>query len=215
MTQYNNHIYFPKNTKMTTTNTFNPPNFPEDTHFDGTNYTTFKNRVLIAARARGARGYLNGTIQKPSSTSDTKPTEWPSKSPSLEEWEERDAWTLGLIVYNTRNSVGLGIKMDGTATEAWKTLTENYGVFLEIAAMNAEKKLRATEFTDGMDFTRHVEDLREKWKSATKKGAKINNKTFRTILIASLPESWNAVVAGVYAKTKSREVIAALTTHWD
>ena len=35
-----------------------------------------------------------------------KPTEWSSKKPSLEEWEERDAWVLGLIVYNTKNSVG-------------------------------------------------------------------------------------------------------------
>ena len=136
------------------TNSSNPPNFPEDAHFDGTNFTTFKNRVLIAARARGTRGYLEGTITKPSVTPDTKddetkPTEWSSKNPSLEEWEERDAWTLGLVIYNTKNPVGLGIKMDGSAADAWKALKENYGVFSEIAAMNAEKQLRATEFSDG------------------------------------------------------------------
>lgn len=204
---------------MTSTHSSNPPNFPEETHFDGTNYATFKNRVVIAARARGARGYLDGTITKPEPAVDKKseqrPTEWSSKQPSLEEWEERDAWALGLIIYNTKNPVGLGIKMDGSAAEAWTTLTENYGVFSEIAAINAEKRLRATEFSDGMDFLKHVEDLREKWRSATEKGAKIDDSTFRTILIASLPESWNAVVAGIYAKTESKDVIAALTVHWD
>ncbi|KNZ81001.1 hypothetical protein J132_03295, partial [Termitomyces sp. J132] len=173
--------------------------------------------VLIAARAQGACRYLDGTIKKPTITLDTKSgeAEWSSKSPSLEEWEERDAWTLGLIIYNTKNPVGLGIKMDGMAAEAWKALTDNYGIFSKIAAMNAEKRLCATEFMDGMDFLKHVKDLREKWKSATKKGANIDNKNFRTILIASLPESWNAIVAGVYSKTESKDVIAALTTHWD
>ncbi|KAG6808660.1 hypothetical protein H0H92_003355, partial [Tricholoma furcatifolium] len=164
--------------KMTPNHSVNPPNFPEDAHFDGNNYTTFKNRVLIAARARGARGYLDGTIPRPETPSidpepgesktsaavaqvEQKPTEWQSKSPSLEEWEERDAWTLGLIIYNTKNPVGLGISMDGTAAEAWKALNENYGLSSEIAAMTAERRLRSAEFPDGGDFTKHVEDLRE------------------------------------------------------
>ena len=29
----------------------------------------------------------------------------------------------------------------------------------------------AQKFTDGMDFLKHMEDLGEKWKSATEKGA--------------------------------------------
>ncbi|KAG6891837.1 hypothetical protein C0992_003296, partial [Termitomyces sp. T32_za158] len=62
--------------------------------------------------------------------------------------------------------------MDGSAAEAWKALNDNYGVFSEIAAINAEKRLRATEFSDGMDFLKHIEDLREKWEAATEKGAK-------------------------------------------
>ncbi|KNZ74150.1 hypothetical protein J132_07797 [Termitomyces sp. J132] len=105
--------------------------------------------------------------------------------------------------------------MDSSAAEAWKTLTENYGIFSEIAAMNAEKQLQATEFSDRMDFPKHVEDLREKWKSATKRGAKIYENTFRTILMTSLPESWNAVVAGMYTMTTTKDVVVALMVHWD
>ena len=84
--------------------------------------------------------------------------------------------------------------MDGMAANVWMTLTKNYGVFSEIATMNAKKQLHATELQDGIDFLKHVKDLREKWKSVTEKGAKIDNLAFRNILIASLPESWNAVV---------------------
>ncbi|KAG6871147.1 hypothetical protein C0995_007768 [Termitomyces sp. Mi166 len=143
----------------------NPLKFLDKVHFDGTNYTTFKNHVLITVRARGARGYLDRMIQKSENNAETdtkkgevKATEWSSRTPSIEEWEERDVWALGLIIYNTKNPIRLGIKMDGTVAEAWNTLKENY----EIAAMMAEKHLHATEFTDGMDFTKHIEDLREK-----------------------------------------------------
>ncbi|KAG6876219.1 hypothetical protein C0993_004897 [Termitomyces sp. T159_Od127] len=149
---------------MTSAHSFNPPNFLEEAHFDSTNYATFKNWVMIAARARSAHGYLDRTNTKPTKEpktkeDETKSTEWLSTSRSLEEWEERDAWALGLIIYNTKNPVVLGIKMDGSAMEAWEELTSNYGVFSEIAAMNAEKHLIATEFTDSMDFLKHVEDL--------------------------------------------------------
>lgn len=60
---------------MTFTNLLNLPMFPEETHFDRTNYTTFKNWILIVARAGGAHGYLDSTIQKPKidpDASDTK-----------------------------------------------------------------------------------------------------------------------------------------------
>ncbi|KAH0590739.1 hypothetical protein H2248_000865 [Termitomyces sp. 'cryptogamus'] len=141
--------------------------------------------------------------------------EWTSKSPSLEEWEERNVWALGLIVYNTKTPVGLGIKMDGSAMEAWKGLTDNYGVFSKIATMHAKKCLCATKFLDTMDFLKHIKDLREKWKPVTEKGAKIDDDIFHTILLALLLESWNAVVAGVYAMIQSKDLIATLTIHWD
>ncbi|KAF5375858.1 hypothetical protein D9615_008280 [Tricholomella constricta] len=196
----------------------NPPNFPEDQQFDGTNYVNFKSRVLIAARGRGARGYLDGTIAKPlSQKSDPPegPTEWVSTSPSLEEWEIRDAWALGLIIYNTKNPIGYGLDMDGTAAEAWAALNETYGTVSDIAAIGAETALRATMYSDGMDFLAHTADLRTKWKLATEKGAKVDDATFRSIVMASMPESWNSVIAGLYATKTSAATIAGLTIHWD
>ncbi|KAG6861466.1 hypothetical protein C0995_016245 [Termitomyces sp. Mi166 len=101
------------------------------------------------------------------------------------------------------------------AAEAWIMLTKNYGVFLEIAAMNAKKRLHTTDFIVGMDFLKHVEDMQEKWKSATEKGTTVDDKTFCTILMSSLPESWNAVVAGLHLMEETKDVVMALTVHWD
>ncbi|KAH0581607.1 hypothetical protein H2248_011310 [Termitomyces sp. 'cryptogamus'] len=64
--------------KMSTgnTNTPNPPTFPNESHFDGTNFASFRDRVLIAAWTCGARGYLDGSIVNPNTKNGTTaPTE--------------------------------------------------------------------------------------------------------------------------------------------
>lgn len=162
-------------------------------------------------------------IQKPTITKSetlkakqkTEQTDWPSLNPSPQEWDIRDAWTLGLIIYNCKNPIGLGINMDGTAAEAWDALTKAYGVVSDLATMGAENRLRSTRFVDGADFLNHISDLRMKWKDATEKGATINDATFRSIVMASLPESWNAVVASMYATKTLVNFIAGLTVHWE
>ncbi|KAF8059309.1 hypothetical protein FPV67DRAFT_1426546 [Lyophyllum atratum] len=109
---------------MTTTGN-NPPIWAEEYKFDGTNFVGFKGRILVTTRLRGALGYLEGKITKPtalpSSALPPEPTEWESNSPSLDEWNKRDAWVLALITYNCKNPMGYGIKMDGTGADAWKS----------------------------------------------------------------------------------------------
>jgi len=47
------------------------PMFPDNEKFDRTNWITWSENILIAARMRGAYGYLTGTIKKPPSASST------------------------------------------------------------------------------------------------------------------------------------------------
>ena len=68
----------------------NPPTFPEEFLFDRTNYTMFRDRVLLAARLKGAKGYLDGTIEAPNpkTTIPASPAmEWWDKNPSYQEWQ--------------------------------------------------------------------------------------------------------------------------------
>ncbi|KAG6850285.1 hypothetical protein C0991_010533 [Blastosporella zonata] len=140
--------------------------FPDNQQFDGNNYPIFRDHALLAVRARGALGYLNGTIAKlsplPTTTGGTtnpEATPWTSNTPSPEEWEVRDAWTLSLLIYNTKNPTGLGVNMAGTAAEAWKALSDKYDCASEIAAVAAESHLQATKLTKENDFWEHVKTL--------------------------------------------------------
>ena len=196
----------------------NPPTFPEEFLFDGTNYIMFRDRVLLAAKLRGAEGYLDGTIGTPNPKM-TVPTplatEWWDRSPSYQEWQVRNAWTLALIIYNTKNPVGLGIKMSDTATKVWETLKESYGTISDLGANMAENALRAIKYVDGADFQEHIMHLRSKWNYAIEKGADIKDNQFRAIIISSLPASWDYIVASLQSTKTSTELIAGLNVHWE
>ena len=97
----------------------------------------FKIMITLAAEVQGAEGYLLGTIPDPATSTVTPSaatattqvpgeTPWYSTQPTAEEWRVRNAWTKGLILFNTRDPIGLGVNMDGTAAEMRKSLTDLY-----------------------------------------------------------------------------------------
>ncbi|KAF8893476.1 hypothetical protein BD779DRAFT_1435789, partial [Infundibulicybe gibba] len=116
----------------------NPPIFSDAQKFDGTNWVCWSGRIKIAAEMYGVDNYLYGKTSRPllniSATSSqmrtdpaqlpTQPTltPWTSANPCPEEWKMRDAWTMGLLIFNIKNPIGLGVKMDGTSAQAWESL---------------------------------------------------------------------------------------------
>ncbi|KAG6895472.1 hypothetical protein C0993_009530, partial [Termitomyces sp. T159_Od127] len=110
--------------------TSNPPTFPDEFLFDGTNYVMFRDQVLLAARLKGAEGYLDGTIPAPTPETTSSETstalaatamEWWDMTPSHQEWQVLNAWAVALIIYNTKNPIGLGMRMSDTAAKIWET----------------------------------------------------------------------------------------------
>jgi len=179
-------------------------------------------------------GYLDGTTQKPTetplstsipiesagSTTDsttTTPrisTEWYSKTPSLEEWEVRDAWALGLLIFNTMNPVALGVVTTKTAADAWTSLTQNYAITTDMVAVAADAELRGMKYENGQNFNTHIKQLREKLDDVLNAGAQISDASFRMIILSSLPKSWDPIVGTLYTATSPAALMAALKTHW-
>ena len=160
-------------------------------------------------------GYLKGIIANPTPpTSPTTaltytsaplelplpddPTPWYSTNPSVAEWATHDAWVRVLLPYNTKNPIGLGLKLDGTAAEAWTSLTSQYKIMSDLATVTTQCDLRTTIFTDGNDFPIHVSNLHTKWAIVNSAGANIGDADFCMIILSSLPASWDSVVGTLY-----------------
>jgi len=143
------------------------PTFAENNKFDGMNWASWQRLVCLAANQRGAMGYLEGSIKCPVRARNTsvpsKPsvapapvtvteTPWSSTSPSIEEWTNCNAWTIGLLLFNTKDAVEWGINIDRTAAEAWQSYIDIYENALAIARQNAIQDLCNTLYIDHTDF---------------------------------------------------------------
>ncbi|KAJ7891435.1 hypothetical protein B0H13DRAFT_1625962 [Mycena leptocephala] len=119
--------------------------------FDGTGYGGFRPKLLALAKARGLGGYYDGTILCPpapapgttpqTTTLPPDPTSIYYLTPSHEEWKHRYAIATALLVLNVKNPVGLGLKMDGSAREAWKSLEDNHNQATEMGLVQDEPRI--------------------------------------------------------------------------
>ncbi|KAF8525544.1 hypothetical protein BU17DRAFT_83798 [Hysterangium stoloniferum] len=129
--------------------------------------------------ARGVRGYLDGTIQKPSPpTTNTIPTPtsyWGFKNPSPEEWEQRNAYVKAMIDLNIKNPVGHGIKCMDTAGEVWSALKDIHDTLSDIGLLNADNGLRVIKHIDGTNILSHFARLREGWAKVNVQGGKMDD----------------------------------------
>lgn len=123
-------------------------------------------------------------------------------------------WAKGLLIYNTEDPVGLSINIHGTVAEAWKSYIDTYEVASEISLLNTEMELRNMTYTNAQDFPDFISHLHTKWSNATALGAKIDDKSFRMIILNSLSCSWDPIVATLYTTQSFCEAINQLMTHW-
>ncbi|KXN88952.1 hypothetical protein AN958_06514 [Leucoagaricus sp. SymC.cos] len=98
------------------------------------------------------------TLTSPT-TQSTVDTPWYSTIPSPSEWKAQNAWSKGLIIYNIRNPVGLGINIMGTVAGAWSSLTSIYDKTTELALLYAQDELQGLRYHDGDNFPNHIAQL--------------------------------------------------------
>ena len=125
---------------------------PMEEKFDGSNWAEWKKSITSAAKSRGVMGYLEGTIPKLASLSPTTnpsaipiPTTptvyWGSRRPSQDKWKQCNAYVQGLIALNVKNPIGHRVKLNGTAAESWKSLTDIQDKVTDIGRLAAGNTL--------------------------------------------------------------------------
>jgi len=132
----------------------------------------------------------------------------------LDEWETRDAWTKTLLTFNIKDTDGLGIDTTGIAASIWKSAKGNYETYLEMTRINADNELRTLKFADNNDFPTHLSIMHNKLFQVRAMGIVISDTSFKTILLNSLPKSWNPAVASLYNNMPLSEAIQQLNVWW-
>ena len=119
--------------------------------------------IKVAVISRGVYRYLDRSIKQPLSVSTlTKPSAeilWDYDLLSLKEWTICDVWTLGLLMFNTKNPIGQGINIDSTAAQAWTLYINNYEKALNIARLNTKQNLQNITYTNNFDFDDYITSI--------------------------------------------------------
>jgi hypothetical protein len=70
------------------------------------------------------------------------------------------------------------------------------------------------KYNDDQDFKEFISQVHTKWSNANALRANVDDQSFRTIVLAAFPCSWDPIVATLYNTSTSREAINQLMTHW-
>jgi len=84
----------------------------------------------------------------------------------------------------------------------------------KVALANTKQELRNIMYINGQDSTAFISQLCTKWTIAIALGTKIDDLAFRMILLNSLPQSWDSIMATLYTTKSSYDTINHLMFHW-
>jgi len=79
-----------------------------------------------------------------------------------------------------------------------------------MARLNAKQELRNLAYSDGNNFPTHITIMHDKLVQVRALGAEISDKMFKTIILNSLPHSWDLVVTSLYKDIPTAEAISQL-----
>ncbi len=192
----------------------------EEQKFNGENLLNWNITMKQLLGSKGLTGYIDGNIEKPAapSSTTTTPDATPiySSRPSYDEWMFRDQLAQGHITLNCTDIAGLGVKVTGTAKEAWDSIQSEWGRSTDMRRSHAQEALDHTMYTKDSDIQEHIKLLR------TRKAAVDNlsttamdDETWKEIIIRSIPPTtkWLPVIPSLYTMTSTADVFSTLIAH--
>ncbi|SJL13281.1 uncharacterized protein ARMOST_16721 [Armillaria ostoyae] len=204
---------------------------PEASQFNSKNLTTWRVKITEIISGKGLWGYVDESIPclpTAQMTQGTAPTTTPlpldptplySSTLSSDEWKFQDSHICSHIILNISDPIGLGVKMMGSAKEAWDSIIDTYAVQNEMALSKAQCVLQNTKYTEGADMEAHIQDLCTKCTAVdnlSESGCELTDKDFRGVIVCSLPHTvnWLPILPSLYQCKTSVEIISLLQTHY-
>ncbi|SJL14141.1 uncharacterized protein ARMOST_17596 [Armillaria ostoyae] len=194
-----------------------PIKLDDDEKFNGENWATFEMVMMTEGNTRGLVNYWENKVAIPGATLAPLPaTPINSLTPNLLEYAQRESVALASIIRNVKDVFGVGIDPHKPSHMAWEILKSDYGAYSDLIRNRREKTLKAVKYQDGEKVSGdggYIERMRKLRKEANDAGAGIDDKSFKTTLLDSFPETWDPVVSTLYAEKNLTVVIARLIAH--
>jgi len=170
--------------------------------------------------SKGLTGYIDRNIEKPAalSSAELTPDSTPiySSRPSYDEWMFHNQLARGHITLNCTDIAGLGVKVTGTAKEAWDSIQSEWGKSTDMRRSHAQEALDHTIYAEDSDIQEHIKLLRtHKAAIDNLSTSMMDDETWKGIVIRSIPPTtkWLPVIPSLYTMTSTADVFSTLIAH--
>jgi len=200
---------------------FNIPKLAED----GSNWITYKERMLTAIGARGLMRYIDGRVKQPipfamSPTTgellkaDGKPAtdaEIEALDDKLDEFCQKNSMVKQHIFSTLSDRLVVRIKHLKSASMIWVEIRKLHEGKTELVQVDLRRRLQETRCEEGRDVRDHFTELMTMREQLAGMGAAIDERDFYAIVLGSLPESYRPLLSAISATARITQ--KTLTTY--
>lgn len=201
-------------TTLPTTNSalFNIPKLAED----GSNWITYKERMLTAVGARGLMRYVDGravkpvpfdidpktgVAMKPDGSAPTQ-TEIDEHDKKIDEHYQKDSLVKQQLFSTITDRLLLRVqKLEGAAA-MWEEIHDIHEGKTELVQIDLRRHLQDLRCEENGDAKAHLSELLRLRESLAGMGADVEDRDFYAIIVGSLPDSYRPLVSSVNAAAR-------------
>ena len=199
---------------------FNIPQLTED----GTNWITYKERILTMIGARGLMHYVDGRMVKPVPyTADPKTpskmmkpdgteateTEIEELDKKLDEFLMKDSLVKQHVFSMITDRLLLRVQKLDSASKIWVEIHTIHEGKSDLVQIDLRHRLHETHCEEGGDVKAHLGELLWLHESLASMGASLNEKDFAAIIMGSLPESYHPILSLMNAAARvSKKILS-------
>jgi hypothetical protein len=158
--------------------------------FDGSNFPAWKFKVSLLLKERELWGFVDGTEELPA-TVDAK---------ALADFKQKSEKALATLCLTLADDQLVHVYACKTAKDAMERLTAIYDSKTQASKLIIRRELMQSKMVEGGDVHKHISNIKQLASKLRGLGEEINDKDIMTVLLISLPKSWETLVTTVSLK---------------
>jgi gag-polypeptide of LTR copia-type len=149
------------------------------------NWVAWSSRMNTILKFQSAYGHVQGTVPKPDDPA------------QLQKWEQRDLLAQILIKNNTSDEQMVHINQDSIqmAAQMWQSLRAVHELHGQSGITAAKHTFYGTRASDDVNIPDHIAKMHRQQNKLHQMGCMIDDEEFKTVLIMSLPQSWDHFIS--------------------
>ena len=166
---------------------------------DDKNWVAWKAQMTLMLRVNKVWGHCDGTIIPPEV----------NEPCAFDKWDTADEVAKLLISGNIKSAQFMHVAQAITAKQMWDNLTSVHEMRGQQSITALRCTLYHTKAVEGDDIVAHMNTMRSYQVTLHQMGLKVNDEDFKSILVSSLPITWDAFTASYLGSQTGNAVMTS------